>query len=456
MRILFAGGGHCAEYIARRMTREGHDLVLMESDEQRARELQETIDAQIVVGSATSIADWTRAGMAQSDLFIACTDSDERNVVACLVANELAPAAVKVVRLRTPEYAEWEHMLKDLNVKVDRVLHPESDIVGRILRVLTMPGVSDIRDFAEGRVKVFSMNIEPGSPAAGRKVADLRRGATPLNALVCVVFRGAAAIVPDVEEVLQAGDHIYVVTTADSLDQTMSSLGVTRRSRVREAFIVGGSEVGLQLARALEKQKVVVKLFEQDARRCEELAEQLRSTVVLKTDGTDQAVMLRENIEGAGAFISLTGDDDANLIACLLARRLGVDKVVPLLNRLNYLQLAQRLGISTTVSPRVKAADALLEFIRRGGVLSVRTLGEEEAEAIELVAPADASYAGRPQREIDLPPNTLVGAIVRPTGEAIIPDGGTMIAAGDRVVFFAHEHAVHNLETEVLASTERV
>jgi trk system potassium uptake protein TrkA len=165
-------------------------------------------------------------------------------------------------------------------------------------------------------------------------------------------------------------------------------------------------------------------------------------------------VLIRENVQNADAFISLTGDDDANLIACLLARRLGVDKVVPLLNRLNYLPLAQRLGINTSVNPRVKAADALLEFIRKGGVLSVRTLGEEEAEAIELQVPDGSSYADKPLAEIDLPEGVKVVAIVRPNGEVIIPDDASIIKPGDHVVFFAQEHAVPRLESQVLAGSK--
>lgn len=451
MHIHFAGGGHCAEYVARRLIREGHNVVMMERNEARCLELQDSLDAHIVNGDVTSMVAWRQAGLAQTDMFMACTQWDEVNVIACMIAGDIAPSAFKSLRLRTPEFEDWGRLLRQLGVHVDRIVHPESDIVARILRVLAVPGVSDIRDFCGGRVKVFSMNVEPDSNLAGQKLFAFKRSEGAEHTNLCVIFRGAQAIIPLGDEDIRPGDHIYVATTAEDLDASLAFMGVARRERVRQVFIVGGGEVGLELARALETQKVGVKLFERDTRRSDYLAEQLKGALVINADGTNQETLIRENVHGADAFISLTGDDDANLISCMLARRLGVDKVVPLLNRLNYVPLAQRLGINTSVSPRVKAADALLEHIRKGGVLSVRTLGEEEAEAIELEVPRESDYAGKPLADIAFPAGTKVGAILRPDGQAIIPNGNSVISAGDHVVFFAQEHAVQDLESKVLA-----
>lgn len=171
---------------------------------------------------------------------------------------------------------------------------------------------------------------------------------------------------------------------------------------------------------------------------------------MINDDGTSQDVLLQEGIEGIDAFIALTGDEDANLIACLLARRLHVDKVVPLVTSINYLELAQLLGINTTVNPRIKAADALFEFVRKGGVLSVRSLGEDTVEAIELAVPESSVYIDRPLGDIDLPAGTRVGAIVRPNGTVFIPDSSTSIGAGDRVVLFTNKGAVRELERKIL------
>jgi trk system potassium uptake protein TrkA len=456
MRVFFAGGGHCAEYISRRLIREGHDLVLVEQDEQRFLELQEILDAQVILGNVSSIADWRSSGLEKADLFVACTRSDELNVLTCLIANEVAPDAIKAIRLRTPEFEQWKGMLDTMGVRVDRIVHPERDITERVLRVLSVPGVSDIRDFADGRFKLFGMNVRPDAWFAGKQLQELAEtDEEAVCSKICVIFRDGKTIVPSGSETLRPGDHLYVITTAERLDKALTYMGVSRREKVTQVFVVGGGEVGLALARELEAQRISVKLFERDKRRCEYLAEQLTDAIVINADGTDQMTLIREGLEEVDAFIALTHDDDANLIACMLARRYGVSKVAPLLNRLNYLPLAQRLGINTTVSSRVKAADAVLEYVRKGGVVSVRTLGEEGAEAIELVVPQGSIYAGRKVSEIKFPADTKLGAIARPNGELTIPSGDTVIDEDDRAIFFAKEGVINKLEDDVLGNDGR-
>lgn len=451
MRIFFAGGGHCTEYIARRLTREGHDLVLVEQDEARCAHLSEKVDARIIHGKVNSIADWKRAGLVEADMFMACTQNDETNVLACMIANDIAPDALKAIRLRTPEFEQFKQTFDRVGLRVDRIIHPETDMVNRILRVITVPGVSDIRTFADGRISLFSMNLEDNSPLAGMQVGEFPQHVGAGVALIAVVFRGTESIIPDSQDKLASGDHVYIVTVTEQLEHTLAYIGIQRRPHIRQVYITGGGEVGLELARALEQTKASVKLFEIDAKRCDYLASELAHTVVINADGTSQETLLEEKIEGIDAFISLTGDEDDNLIACLLARRMNVDKVVPRVTSINYLELAQRLGINTTVNPRIKAADALLEFIRKGGVLSVRTLGEEKVEAIELEVPHDSGYIDKPLGQLDLPAGSKVGAIARPGGEVLIPNGDTKIHAGDHIVIFTQEGAIRKLERQTLA-----
>jgi len=454
MRIYFAGGGHCAEYIARRLIREGHDLVIVEQDEVRHRELNEVLDAQVLLGNVASIDDWRSAGLDKADLFVSCTRSDELNVLTCLIANEVAPEAIKAIRLRTPEFEQWDTMLHGLGVRVDRIIHPESDVAARILRVLSVPGVSDIRDFADGQFKLFGMNVRPDAWFAGKKLSELNMGeaADVATSKVCVIFREGETLVPSEDEIILPDDHLYLITIAEHLNATLEFMGINRRETVRQVYLVGGGEIGLALARVLEEKRIGVKLFERNLRRCEFLAEQLTDTIVINADGTDQIVLAREGIAEADAFIALTHDDDANLIACMLARRYGVSKVAPLLNRLNYVPLAQRLGINTSVSGRVKAADAVLEYVRKGGVVSVRTLGEEGAEAIELVVPQGSVYAGKKVADIKFPADTRLGALARPGGQLLIPTGDTVINEDDRAIFFAREEVVKKLEKEILGN----
>jgi trk system potassium uptake protein TrkA len=456
MNIFVAGGGQVAAFIAKRLVNEGHELTLVERKEERCRELETLLDAKVVHGNAASIATWRGAGIEHAEMLITVTQSDELNLLACLIADAEAPGAVKAVRLRTPDFEVWRQLLQDRGVKLDRVIHPETDIIARILRVLPVPGVSDIRNFAGGAVKMFGMNVQKDSWLADKTLDDLERAGPPPNSMVAMIFRGNAVIIPHGFEVIRAGDHLYTVTTQDHLDAFMKFMGIKAQARLRRVFIVGGQEVGVEVARTLETQGVAVKLFEQDARRCEAIAETLKKTVVVHGDGTDQEILWQENIEGIDAFLALTANDESNVIAGLLARRLGAAKVVAQMNRLNYLGIVGGLGINTAVSPRLKLVDAILEFVRKGDVLSVRSFGEEAAEAIEIQAPASSKYVGRPLRDIRLPRDAIVAAIARADGGAVVPRGGDRIQAGDRVVFVALEHCVPELETAFLAKPHRL
>lgn len=300
------------------------------------------------------------------------------------------------------------------------------------------------------------MNVEAGSRLANRSLSELEEQNPPANIMICMIFRGQEVIIPHGEVVLQPGDHVYVVTTADELDASLHFMGIQKQKEVRQVFIVGAGEVGVAMAGILEKEGVSVKLFEKDPQQCAVVSRMLKHTVVINADGTDQEVLLQANVEGVDAFLALTMNDDANIMSALLARESGAKKLVALVNHMNYVSLAQRLGINTTVSPRIKSVDAILEFIRKGGVLSVRTLGEEMAEAIELVAPEGSQYVGRPLRAIGFPRGAIVGAIARPDGEVLVPRGDAIIQAGDRVIFFALECCVAELEAAFLVKSRRL
>ncbi|MCG6860392.1 MAG: Trk system potassium transporter TrkA [Chromatiaceae bacterium] len=451
MNIFIAGAGQVAAFIGKRLVNEGHEVTLVERSEERCRELESQLDARIIHGNAASIATWRRAGIERAEMLITVTQSDELNLLAALIVHAQAPQAVKAVRLRTPDFQAWRGLLQDRGIKVDRIIHPETDIIARILRVLPVPGVSDIRDFAEGAVKMFGMNVERGSWLVDKTLRDLEDAGPPPGSMVAMIFRGSAVIIPHGNEALRAGDHLYTVTTRDSLQAFMDFMGIKAQVRLQRVFIVGGDEVGVEVARALEGQGVAVKLFEEDPAKCEAIAEALEKTVVIHGDGTDQETLWQANIEGIDAFLALTDNDNSNVIAGLIARRLGAAKVVTQVNRLNYMGMVGGLGINTTVSPRLKAVDAILEFVRKGDVLSVRSFGEEAAEAIEIQAPATSPYIGRPLRAIRLPRDAIVAAIARQGGDVIVPRGDDTIEAGDRVVFVALEHCVSELETAFLA-----
>ncbi len=451
MRILIAGGGEVAALIASRLIGEGNEVILIEEDAERCAELEETLDAKIVQGNAASVLVLRRAGLEAADMLIAATNSDATNILACLVAKVESKVRVKVARMRTHEVDLWRNIAAESGLDIDLIIHPESDVSDRIMRVLNYPGVSDITDFAGGGARLFGMNVEAGSWVAGKTLLELQHAGPPEDSLIAMIFRGQQVIIPHGAERLRTGDHIYVMATRDNLDEVLSFMGLESGKSLERIFIVGGKQLGIRIAEILEEENVHVKLFERDLDRCEKIATILDKAIVIHGDGTDQATLMEENVEGVDAFLALTNHDEDNIIASLLARRLGVKKVVALINRLSYLPMVQRLGINTTVSPRLAAVDSILQYVRKGHVLSVTTFGAEEAEAIELIASEGTRYVGRKLSDVRFPRGAIVGAIARPAGQVVVPRGDSMIQAGDRVIFFALESVVSELEAAFLS-----
>ena len=342
MRTLIAGGGQVGTLIARRLIREGNEVTIVDPSPERCAQLEAALDAKVVEGSAASVVTMKRAGIADAEMLIAVTDIDEINMLACLIAQVESKARIKVARLRTHEVDQWRRISEAAGLGIDLIIHPETEIAERIMRVLRVPGVSDLLSFADGHVQLFGMNVEPDSWMVGKTLLDLQQRRPPENSLIAMIFRGPQVIIPHGAEVLRQGDHIYVVGTEANLGELREFMGLEQPQELSRVFVLGGKQIGILVAEQLERQGVQVKLFEKDARRSARIAEILKKTIVIHGDGTDQGTLEEENIEGVDAFLALTSDDEDNIIASLLARRLGVKKVVALINRLNYLPMAQR------------------------------------------------------------------------------------------------------------------
>ena len=451
MKILIAGGGQTASLVATRLIREGNEIVIVEQDPERCRKLEETMDAKIVQGSAASIGTLRKAGIAEAEMLIALTSVDHINVLFCLIAAVESKAKVRVARLRTHEVEHWRRICREARIQIDFVIHPETDIAERILRVVHVPGVSDILDFAEGRVKLFGMVVDESNRLAHKRIEELDSNGSRENGIIAMIFRGQQALIPHGGEVLLPGDNIYVMTRNEDMNSAYEFMGLRTQETLDRVFILGGKQIGIEVAQQLEQKGVSVKLFERNADRCDLISRILKKTIVIHADGTEESTLTEENIEGIGAFLALTGHDEDNIMASLLARKLGAKKVIALINRLNYLPMVQRLGITTTVSPRLTAVDRILRFVRKGRVISVTSFREEEAESIELIASPDSKVVGKCLMDLKFPRECIIGAISRPNGEVIVPRGKDVIQPGDRLIIFALERTVAKLESVFLA-----
>ena len=451
MRVLILGGGEVGTLVARRLIREKSEVVIVESGEERCHWLEESLDAKVVQGQASSVKTLERAGIQDAEMLIAVTSSDEANLLGCLIARARSNVKIKVARLRTHEVDLWRAMTgKDL-LDIDLVIHPDRETAEGVMRVVGLPGVSDILEFAQGRIKIFGMTIPADSWVVGKTMSELDQAGPPPNSLIAILFRGRKAIIPRGSDVLRPGDHVYIVVPTEELQQCFDFMGVRKPKKVERVFIVGGKQLGIEIAIQLEGQGVQVKLFERDLKRCQKIATLVERTVVVHDDGTAQATLLSEHIEGIDAFLALTGHDEDNIIASLLAKRLGARKAIALINRLDFLPIGQLLGINSAFSTRLAVVDRILQFVRKGKVFSVKTFREEEAEAIELMATQGSKYVGRKLRDVHFPHGAIVGAIARPSGQVVVPRGDVTIEPGDRVLFFCLEYLVPQLESAYIA-----
>ncbi len=455
MRILILGGGAVGASVARRLIREKNEIVIVEGSEEQCAQLEDTLDAKIVQGNAASIGTLKRAGLAEADMLIAVTNSDEANILGCLIAQAHANVKIKVARLRTHEVGQWRSLCSGQLLDIDLVIHPDEETAERIKRVVGLPGISDIREFAEGKVSLVGMNLASDSWLVGKSMQELKKCGPPPNSLVAMLFRGNQVIIPRGDDHLRAGDHVYIVATTDQVSDTFTFMGVEAAERIKRVFIVGGKQIGIEVALQLEGQGVQVKLFEQNLARCKRISELVKDTVVVHADGTDQMTLVEENIEGIDAYLALTGDDEDNIISSLLSKRLGARKAIALVNRLDFLPMAQLLGINSIFSSRLVIVDRILQFVRKGHILSVTTFRQEEAEAIELIADAGTKSIGKKLKDLHLPYGAIVGGISRPSGEVLVPRGDSVIQAGDRVLLFCLEGLVPEVESAFIAGSGR-
>ena len=294
------------------------------------------------------------------------------------------------------------------------------------------------------------MSIRNDSWVVGKSMRDLDASSPP-NSIMVMLFRGHRVLIPRGEDRLQVGDFVYIIVPTAEMGECLRFMGLPGRQKLQRVFILGGKQIGIEVAQRLEKRGVQVKLFERDLGRCEKIASLVKKTVVVHADGTDQRVLTEENIEGIDAYLALGGHDEDNIIASLLSKRMGAGKALALINRSDLLPMTQILGIDSSLSTRLVAVDRILQFVRKGKVLSVKTFRDEEAEAIELVATKNSKYVGKKLRHVHLPRGAIVGAIAHPDGRVTVPRGDAVIHAGDRVIFFCLESLVPELESAFIA-----
>jgi trk system potassium uptake protein TrkA len=417
-------------------------VVVIETDPNKIRQIQNVIDVQAIQGSGTSPSVLQEAGIKESDIIVAATDSDEANLIACFYAQHLTDYITKIARIKNPDYMKHRQIFNQDFLNIDLLINPKSEMVASMLKLMEVPWACEVMDFVDGRVKLIGITIKDDSRLIGQRLSSFNDYEHAV--LVGAIVRGERVIIPSGQDTIQANDLIYCVTRKEETPNIFRLLNL-REEGLSRVIIVGGGETGLALASSLDTTNINTKIIEKDGQRCLELAEKLEKVVVLNGDGTDREFLLEENVADADIMVVLTGDEESNVLISLLGKALGAKKAITRIAKLSYIPLVSEIGIDTVVSPRLSAIRSILQYIRKGKVICEAPLKGEGAEVIEFEALETSDIVNIPLSQVKFPKEAIVGAIVR-GGDIIIPRGHNMIKPHDHLIVFALKDAIPKLE----------
>lgn len=443
MTVVIVGAGKTGFQIAKMLAEARHNVVVIDSREEALREVCENLDVMTIHGNGASGRVLENAALQNSDLFVAVTDSDEVNVVACMTAKRLGVKQT-VARVRNPEYQELSGSeLSTRQLGIDVIISPEEAVAYEVFKFLRAPAATEVEYFADGKVQMLGFKVQENAPIAGTTVAE----AAITSCTIGAILRDGKALVPHGGTQILAGDVIFIIGKTGAPTE-MGWLVGTRDHAIRSVAILGGGRTGLLLAQYLEQHRKyipVVRVIEHDEEVCHQLAAELRHALVIHGDGAKPDLFHDESIKSLDAFVALTGQDQTNLLAGFMAKHAGVQSIIIKLEREDYLPIASQMGIDVTVIPRMIVAGTILRLVHKVNVVSLTLLGEGNLEVMEISLPRTASICNKPLRHLDFPKGAIIGSVIR--GDSVlIPRGNTVLVPGDRIVVFAMPSVAPQLE----------
>ncbi|GLS84823.1 Trk system potassium transporter TrkA [Paraferrimonas haliotis] len=448
MKIIILGAGQVGGTLAENLVGENNDITLVDNNSTKLQEIKDKYDLRVVFGHGAHPSVLREAGAEDADMLIAVTNSDECNMAACQTAYTMFGTPTKIARIRSENYIrcrdelfhDSESKQADKGVRggfmIDELIAPEQLVTNYISRLIEYPGALQVVEFAEGKVSLVAVRAYYGGPLVGNALSTLREHMPSIDTRVAAIFRQGKAIMPRGTTIIEADDEVFFVADSRHVRAVMSEMQKLDNS-YRKVMIAGGGNIGYGLAKKLEERHSV-KLIERNTDRATVLSERLTEATVFCGDASDQELLKEEQIDQTDVFVAVTNDDEANIMAALLAKRLGARKVMVLIQREAYVDLAQDANIDIAISPQQATISALLTHIRQGDICNVYSLRRGAAEAIEAIAHGDentSKVVGKQISELKLPPQTTIGAIVRDE-EVLIAHDKTVIEAGDHVVMF--------------------
>ncbi|NLZ48070.1 MAG: Trk system potassium transporter TrkA [Clostridiales bacterium] len=430
MKIIIVGAGKVGYTLAENLAMDqNYDITVIDKDADALAKADENLDVLCIKGNGVSTNILMEAGVIDTDLIIAVTGSDEVNMLCCLTAKKLG-AKKAVARVRNPEYSQELSIIKD-QIGLDFVINPEFAAAEEIARSMGFTSAINVENFAKGRVRMVDFIVREGMGLIGKTIADIDKESKS-TVLIGIIVRNNKVLVPNGSTVIEENDHIYVIGNPSSVYSFCKYHG-KNPDKIKNVIIVGGGRITYYLYKLLVGMGINTKIIEINSSRCLELADELPNALIINDDGTDEAVLRSENIDTIDGFIAVTGIDEENIMASLIAKNLGVKKVITKVSRTNYDNIVTHLGLDTVISPKQITTNLILKFVRGKSVESLHRIVDGQAEVIEFAVDKSSGLIDKPLKNIKIVSDTIIATIVR-RKEVVVPHGKDLIKAGDRII----------------------
>ncbi len=438
MNIVIAGAGAVGTHLAKMLSRQEHNILLLDSDQEKIEALESQLDIMSIVGSCTSIGALKDAEVGKCDLYIAVNPIEDQNINSAILAKKLG-AKRTIARVNNSEYLENENAEYLKSIGIDTLIYPERLAAEEIVASLKQIGSRQLHEFSDGRLQLIGIKLWDNALILNHTLAKMGEiyGADQFR--LVAIKREEKTIIPRGNETLKYGDLIFVVTTPSFISNVFTLCG-KEQFEIKNIVIVGASRIGIKTASLLEK-NYNVKIIEKDREKCIQLADKLKSTLIINGDGRDLSLLREEGIKNIDAFISVTKSSETNILSCLLAKKMGVKKSVAEVENIDYIDLAENIGIGTLINTKLIAASHIYGYTMNVDVKRLKFLTFSEAEVFELEAEEGSKITKHELKDVHFPDDATIGGVIR--GEkTIIAKGDVQIMPGDNVVIFALPNAV--------------
>ncbi|HBF19670.1 MAG: Trk system potassium transporter TrkA [Owenweeksia sp.] len=441
MKIVIAGAGAVGMHLARWLSSESHDITLIDRDQERLVNVDNSIDALTVVGEVTDFKVLKKARVASADLFISVTSVEEANILACIQAKKFG-ARRTIARISRMQYLNECETLDIKSLGIDELISPESLASREVRHLINTNAASESIEFENGKITLLGLDIDEEAQVCNKSIAQIADMYPARNYIVVAIRRGDKTIIPKGETIVQANDHLFVITDADGIEEVLEVAG-KRKIKVENIMIMGGSRTGRHLARKLGK-NYHVKLIEVNPEKSREIAADFPDTLVLNFDGTDVEKLEEEGIKNIDVFVAVTGNSETNILSCLVAKDHGAKKTIAMVENIEYQNLSHSIGIDSLINKKLAAANFIYRHIRRGDFLILSAIHGVDAEVMEFEVSDRSKILEGEIKNLGLPEDALIGGVIR-NNKGLIPTGDFQILPGDKVVVFAKNNCAKKM-----------